>query len=345
MMEETYAHPELNEILSREGNSRCFDCNSENPKWASINNGIILCLKCAGIHRSFGLQISTIRSLQVDSWTEKQVKYLSLGGNKKLKDFLSEYKIEPSSSVDLKYKSKAAEYYRCSLKNEVEKSFDDKYVPAEMEKPDIETGVKLIEIKQNNMEINNNYIIGSDNQNQKQNDNSFFGTMGTFFKDFTNYAKDAVDNVSKNFNEVKIADTVINAGNAMLDFAKTGGEFIYNKSVEAYNSELVQNITKGAESGFNTIVEQSKILLNLDQQEINPNSQQNPGIDAYNNSINLANNQLNPTNSIEKKINESKNDENPIINNVNMSAEEIKKQNEENLEKAENVEKENKEEK
>ena len=345
MMEETYAHPDLNEILSREGNSRCFDCNSENPKWASINNGIILCLKCAGIHRSFGLQISTIRSLQVDSWTEKQVKYLSLGGNKKLKDFLSEYKIEPSSSVELKYKSKAAEYYRCSLKNEVEKSFDDKYVPAEMEKPDIETGVKLIEIKQNNMEINNNYIIGSDNQNQKQNDNSFFGTMGTFFKDFTNYAKDAVDNVSKNFNEVKIADTVINAGNAMLDFAKTGGEFIYNKSVEAYNSELVQNITKGAESGFNTIVEQSKILLNLDQQEINPNSQQNPGIDAYNNSINLANNQLNPTNSIEKKINESKNDENPIINNVNMSAEEIKKQNEENFEKSENVEKENKEEK
>ena len=169
------------------------------------------------------------------------------------------------------------------------------------------------------MEISNNYIIGSDNQNQKQNDNSFLGAMGTFFKDFTNYAKDAVDNVSKNFNEVNFADTVINAGNAMLDFAKTGGEFIVNKSKEAYNSELVQNITKGAESGFNTIVEQSKILLNLDQQEINPNSQQNPGIDAYNNSINLANNQLNPTNSIEKNINESNSNENaPIINNVNI---------------------------
>ena len=159
------------------------------------------------------------------------------------------------------------------------------------------------------MEINNNYIIGSDNQNQKQNDNSFLGVMGSFFKDFTNYAKDAVDSVSKNFNEVKIADTVINTGNAMLDFAKTSGEFIVNKSKEAYNSEIVQNITKGAESGFNSIVEQSKILLNLDQQEINPNSQQNPGIDAYNNSLNLANNQLNPTNSIEKNINESNNNE------------------------------------
>ena len=343
-MEETYAHPGLNEIISRDGNSRCFDCNSENPKWASINNGIFLCLKCAGIHRSFGLQISIIRSLQVDSWTDKQVKYLSLGGNKRLKEFLSEYKIEPSSSSELKYKSKAAEYYRCSLKNEVEKAFDDKYAPAEIEKPDIETGVQLIEIKHNNTEINNDYIIGSDNQNQRQNDNSFLGAMGTFFKDFTNYAKDAVDNVTKNFNEVKFADTVINAGNAMLDFAKTGGEFIVNKSKEAYNSELVQNITKGAESGFNTIVEQSKILLNLDQQEINPNSQQNPGIDAYNNSINLANNQLNPTNSIEKNINESNSNENPpIINNVNMNAEEIKKQNEENIENEENKEKENKE--
>ena len=339
MLEEIYAHPDLNEILSREGNTTCFDCGKENPKWAQLNNGIILCLKCAGIHRSFGLQISVIRSVQVDSWTEKQVKYLSLGGNNKFKEFLSEYKIEPTSSFDLKYKSKAAEYYRNNLKNEVEKAFDEKYTPIEIEKPDIETGVQLIEIKHNNTEINNNYIIGSDNQNQKQNDNSFLGAMGTFFKDFTNYAKDAVDNVSKNFNEVKIADTVIYAGNAMLDFAKTGGEFIVNKSKEAYNSELVQNFAKGAESGFNTIVEQSKILLNLDQQEINPNSQQNPGIDAYNNSINLANNQLNPTNSIEKSINESNSNENPpIVNNVNMNVEEIKKQNEENIENAENVE-------
>ena len=340
MMEEAYAHPELNEILSREGNSKCFDCGADSPKWSSINNGVFLCLKCAGIHRSFGIKISTIRSLQVDSWTEKQVKYLSQGGNNKFQKFLSEYKIEPSSSFELKYKSNASEYYRCILKNEVEKNFDEKYIPIEMEKPDLETGIKLMEIKQNDKEIDNKFIIGSDNQNQKQNENSFLGAMGTFFTDFTNYAKDAYDSVSKNMNEVKFADTVINAGNAMLDFAKSSGEFIINKSKEAYNSEIVQNITKGAESGINTFMEKSKILLNLDQQEINPNSQQNPGIDAYNNSINLANNQLNPTNSIDNNlnnINENKNigNEKDPANNINKNVEEIKKDNniEEEIEK------------
>ena len=331
MLDDTYAHPDLNEILSREGNTACFDCGKENPKWASINNGIILCLKCAGIHRSFGLQISTIRSVQVDSWNEKQVKYISQGGNNKFKEFLSEYKIEPSSSFELKYKSKAAEYYRCMLKNEVEKIFDEKYKIVEMEKPNLETGIEIIEIKQNDKEIDNNFYIGSVNQSQKQDGNSFFGAFGTFFKDFGSYAKGAVDTVSKNISEVKFADTVIGAGNAMIDFAKAGGEFIVNKTKEAANSELVQNITKGAESGFNTIVEKSKVLLNLEEQEINPNSQQNPGIDAYNNKINLANNQLNPTNTIENNLNIKNNNENEKekekLNNINMMAEEAKNAN------------------
>ena len=316
MLEETYAHPALNEIVSREGNTLCFDCGTENPKWASINNGILLCLKCAGIHRGFGLQISTIRSLQVDSWTEKQVKYLSQGGNLRFKNFLAEYKIEPSSSIELKYKSKATEYYRNLLRNEVEKIFDDKFVGNNLPKPDLDTGIQIIEIKQNDKEINNQFYIGSDNQKQKQEDNSFFGSFGSFFKE-------AVDTVSKNLNEVKFSETIINAGNAMIDFAKNGGEYIINKTKEAVNSETMQNIKKGAESGFNTIVEKSKILSNIDQQEINPNSQQNPGIDAYYNSINLANNQLNPNNAYGNNMNN-------IINNnenINLNAEKAKKEN------------------
>ena len=37
MLEETYAHPDINEIISREGNTTCFDCGEENP-WASRSN-------------------------------------------------------------------------------------------------------------------------------------------------------------------------------------------------------------------------------------------------------------------------------------------------------------------
>jgi len=315
MLEETYAHPALNEIISREGNALCFDCGTENPKWASINNGILLCLKCAGIHRGFGLQISTIRSLQVDSWTEKQIKYLSQGGNIRFKNFLAEYNIEPSSTIEIKYKSKASEYYRNLLRNEVEKIFDEKFEGNNISKPDLDTGVQIIETKQSDKEINNQFYIGSENQKPKQNDNSFFGSFGAFFKE-------AVDSVSKNLNEVNFSEKVINAGNAMIDFAKNSGEYIINKTKEAVNSETMQNIKKGAESGFNTFVEKSKILLNIDQQEINPNSQQNPGIDAYNNSVNLANNQLNPNNFFENNIMNMNNE-----NNINYKAEEAKKEN------------------
>ena len=318
MIGEIFAHPGLNEIVSREGNTSCFDCGSENPKWASINNGILLCLKCAGIHRGFGLQMSTIRSLQVDSWSEKQVKYLSQGGNKRFKNFLSEYNIEPSSSIELKDKSKASEYYRNILRNEVEKLFDEKFIGNDIPKPDLDTGIQIIETKQRDKEINNQFYIGSDNQRQKQTDNSFFGSVGAFFKE-------AVDTVSKNLNEINFSETVINAGNAMIDFAKNSGEYIINKTKEAVNSETLHNIKKGAESGFNTIVEKSKILLNIDQQEINPNSQQNPRIMAYNNSVNLANNQLNPNNSFGSNINN--NYLNPSKNNINMMVEEAKKDN------------------
>ena len=320
MLQETYAHLSLNEIVSREGNTVCFDCGTENPKWASINIGIILCLKCAGIHRGFGLQISTIRSLQVDSWTEKQVKYLSQGGNDRFKNFLSEYKIDPSSSNELKYKSKATEYYRNLLRNEVEKFFDEKFVGNDIPKPDLDTGIQILEIKQNDKEINNKFYIGSDNQKQKQSDNSFFSNVGSFFKK-------TFDTVSKNMNEINFSEKIVNAGNAMIDFAKNSGEFIVNKTKEAVNSETMQNIKKGAESGFNTIVEKSKILLNIDQHEINPNSQQNPGIDAYNNSVNLANNQLNPNNSLRNNINMNNNIINEYKNNINQKAEDAQKNN------------------
>jgi hypothetical protein len=33
------------------GNDKCCDCDANNPEWASINLGILLCLNCGGAHR------------------------------------------------------------------------------------------------------------------------------------------------------------------------------------------------------------------------------------------------------------------------------------------------------
>uniref|UniRef100_A0A8C4S6P1 Arf-GAP with coiled-coil, ANK repeat and PH domain-containing protein n=1 Tax=Erpetoichthys calabaricus TaxID=27687 RepID=A0A8C4S6P1_ERPCA len=33
------------------GNHQCCDCGQPEPRWASINLGITLCIECSGIHR------------------------------------------------------------------------------------------------------------------------------------------------------------------------------------------------------------------------------------------------------------------------------------------------------
>ena len=63
-------------------NNHCFECAKYEPKWISVNNGIYICLDCAGIHRSFGVQVSFVRSLEMDNLSDIQNRMLRYGGNK-----------------------------------------------------------------------------------------------------------------------------------------------------------------------------------------------------------------------------------------------------------------------
>lgn len=41
----------LKRVQSVAGNSQCGDCGQPDPRWASINLGVLLCIECSGIHR------------------------------------------------------------------------------------------------------------------------------------------------------------------------------------------------------------------------------------------------------------------------------------------------------
>ena len=129
-----------------------------------------------------------------------------------------------------------------------------------------------MKFKKGQSEVNNTNVIGKFNEQKKE--EGFLSVFGSFLNSVKQTAGDVAGKITKEIDDLKIKDKLKEAGDTMVDYAKAGGNFIKDKSQQALNSDFVQGITKTAESGINTVIEKTKVLLNNDKnnqkQNINP---------------------------------------------------------------------------
>ena len=85
-------------IRSMPGNQRCVDCGARHPTWAAVSYGALLCLQCSGHHRSLGVQVSCVRSVQMDEWSLPQIVAMLEGGNTQLHSFFDRHCLSEHSS-------------------------------------------------------------------------------------------------------------------------------------------------------------------------------------------------------------------------------------------------------
>lgn len=103
-------------IRALPGNDTCADCSNVTPQWASVSYGILVCLECSGQHRSLGVHLSFVRSVAMDSWTEKQIAAMEKsGGNEATVSYFRSKGIEQSMPVARKYNTPQAAYLRDRL--------------------------------------------------------------------------------------------------------------------------------------------------------------------------------------------------------------------------------------
>ncbi|EAU93244.1 Smap1 protein [Coprinopsis cinerea okayama7 len=73
----------LREMVRRPENKVCADCKRNDPRWASWNLGVFLCIRCSGIHRGMGTHISKVKSVDLDVWTPEQMESIQKWGNRR----------------------------------------------------------------------------------------------------------------------------------------------------------------------------------------------------------------------------------------------------------------------
>ena len=244
----SYANDEFEVLLQEKSNKYCFDCGNTPATWASVNNSIYLCLNCAGNHRGFGVNISYIRSITIDTWNETQMKYMKLGGNKRIEELLSLFEVPKSTTANVLYASKLLDYHRSQIKSEVNNG--KQLIP-----PRIDEALIPIDSLRSNEESqkkSNIYSVGSTSEDLKPEtgpQGGLISSVGSMFKNVVNKTKDVAYNVKEKAKDYEITNRIVNTGSKAIEAIKEstykGVEVLKDttsKGVEAIKDRTAQGV-------------------------------------------------------------------------------------------------------
>nr|XP_029132438.1 ARF GTPase-activating protein GIT2-like isoform X6 [Labrus bergylta] len=83
----------------------CADCSAPEPRWASVNRGVLICDECCSIHRGLGRHSSQVRHLTHSSWPSSQLQMVQTLYGNGANSIWEHSLLDPSSSTTGKRKA------------------------------------------------------------------------------------------------------------------------------------------------------------------------------------------------------------------------------------------------
>ena len=326
-------------------NCFCVDCGTKSMDYASINNGVIICSKCAEEHKKLGYHISFLHNLS-EKWDDYLFNYMKAGGNSRFIQFCKDYKLANKNlDINNKYKSKGCCYYREIIHSEV-MGYDP---------PDninVDTAFEIQnDIEDNYPEFKNYYYVKHVNMNnikkefytkkkekvEEAEEGGFFNSLGNMFGYVKQKVNEGTDELMNKVSEINIKEKMFGGGINYIDYF-----FGENKEKENNNKEDDKEKKDKSESSgllfFN--------IFGVNENEYKNNNDKNKDKDnekESNNSLKIHKENIVNNDILENKINISHNTQEDKANKIEENIKDNGRKNEDNEEKIDDVENTNEE--